>query len=459
MKFKTALLAFLAFMSAALWVPQAQAIPAFARQVGMACSACHQQHFPALNAFGRAFKEGGFTMIGSQEKIESEGTLSLPVVLNGALVGYMMNQKTNGSTVGDTSTTKSTNDGVTQIPQQVSLFLAGRVGEHIGFESEINVTGSGPGTQNNLPGNTGIIRLKVPFVYNLGGVNAGIVPFSTGLGVADSFEVLNTGAVAVHAFNQTGVSGATTGGMQVISAQQYIGTATPASGFALIASNDQFFANVAKWGASQGAGNYGSPTSNYLRAAWTTDVIPGFDSAIGVQFWRGNSVYDAGGDPTVIPGQGAYDTNATAIDAQMLGEVGGMPLTLVASYATAPASGQWGGANGNGNLFNQGNGNETIKSFNVGAELGVIPNKATLQLGLRRASSGNFVPGTSSGNASDNAVMIGATYALALNVRLELTFVKASGDMYNGAPTSMNDPNSNAVYGDRMTTLDLAFGF
>ena len=55
-------------LSVMLWAPKAQAIPAFARQTGMPCSGCHYQHFPVLNAFGRAFKEGGFTMIGSEEK-------------------------------------------------------------------------------------------------------------------------------------------------------------------------------------------------------------------------------------------------------------------------------------------------------------------------------------------------------------------------------------------------------
>jgi hypothetical protein len=102
-------------MSVALWAPQAQAISAFARQVGMPCSACHFQRFPVLNSFGRAFREGGFTMTGAQEKIEAED-LSIPAVLNGALVGNMSYTKTNGSTAGETPTTKTTNDGSTQIP-------------------------------------------------------------------------------------------------------------------------------------------------------------------------------------------------------------------------------------------------------------------------------------------------------------------------------------------------------
>lgn len=462
MQFKKIFLASSVLISAAIWAPQAQAIPAFARQVGMACTACHQQHFPALNSFGRQFKENGYTLIGAQEKIEEPKMLSLPVVLNGALVGYMQYQKTSGSTTAVlptplTPTSKSTNDGQTQIPQQVSLFLAGRVGEHAGFESEINLAGAGTETAGST--GVGLIRIKVPMVYEVGGVNSGIIPFSTqGLGVADSFEVLNTGAVAVHSFNQTGVAGATTGGMQVISAQQFIGTATPAYGMAFIASNDNFFANFAKWGVNQGSGAGGGPTSNYLRAAWTPG-IHGFDTAFGVQIWKGDSATDqavSGGTLTsagYVPG--VYDTDARAIDAQLLGEVGGIPLTVVASYATAPVSTTGGDL---GNYFNQGT--QTRKSFNVGAELGVIPNKATVQLGLRVAKAGVAVPGgAANSNASDNAIMLAATYALAYNMRLELTLVKASGDMYNGQPGSQTDPTTNTSLGDKMATVDLAFGF
>ncbi len=462
MRFKNTLLAISALVSAAIWAPQAQAIPAFARQVGMACSACHYQHFPVLNSFGRAFKENGYTMIGAQEKVEdtSPPGVSIPAVLNAALVGYVAYQKTNGpstpngnGTTTTNETTKNSNDGQLLNPQQVSLFLAGRAGEHTGFEAEINLTSASSGT---IPdGTIGLIRLKVPFVYDVGNVHAGIVPFSTGLGAADSFEVLNTGAVAVHAFNQSDMSS--------ISAQQYIGTASAANGVAFIASNDDFFANIAKWGASQGAGSSGAPSSNYFRGAWTTGLIPGFDSAIGFQVWNGTSAVDPSavtptGTPTaavVTPFiTGVVDTKATAIDAQMMGDVGGMPLLLVASYAKAPT----GVGNTNPNLFNQGEYDRS--SFNIGAELGVLPGKATVQLGFRNAKSGGYIDpmNLAGGNASDNAFLLGVTYNLALNIRLDLTYSKYSGDMYNTSNQQYAAANGGYM-GDQFTMLDLAFGF
>jgi hypothetical protein len=446
MQFKKSLWAGLALLSAALWAPQANAIPAFARQVGMACSACHYQHFPVLNSFGRAFKEGGYTMIGAQEKVEDTTApgVSIPAVLNAAFVGYVGYGKTNGPATTDFATTgtKSSNDGALGIPQQVSLFFAGRVGEHMGFESEVNIT---PGSGGTIPdATTGLIRFKVPFVYDVGNVKAGIVPFSTGLGPADSFEVLNTGAVAVHAFNQVD--------MAAVSAQQYIGTATAANGIAFIASNDNFFANFAKWGASQGAGSSGGPSSNYLRGAWTTGLIgliPGFDSAIGFQVWNGTSGLDSTGSATPVGVLGSpwVETKASAVDAQMMGDVGGLPLLVVASYAKAPAS-----TTINSNLFNSNQFDRS--SFNIGAELGVIPNVATLQLAMRQAKSG--VANASGSNSSDNAIMFGATYNLALNVRLELTYSKYSGDMYDAASAAAQGAG---YTGDQMTMLDLAFGF
>ncbi len=147
------------------------------------------------------------------------------------------------------------------------------------------------------------------------------------------------------------------------------------------------------------------------------------------------------------------ETKASAIDAQMMGDVGGMPLLLVASYANAPAS-----TSVNPNLFNSGG--QSRSSMNFGAELGVVPGVATLQLGLRHANSGINVSGVAgasdgSGNATDNAIMIGATYSIALNIRLEATFSKYSGDLYNTANTAAG----NAPNGNQFTMLDLAFGF
>jgi hypothetical protein len=448
MQFKKTLLATSALMAAAAWAPQAHAIPAFARQVGMPCSACHYQHFPTLNSFGRAFKAGGFTMVGSEQKIEGDG-LSIPAVLNLAFVTNLQYTKTNGPTTTATATTKTTNNGQFSMTQY-SLFMGGRVGEHIGFEGEVG-----------LSGGAALASVKMPFVYDVGNGKLGVVPFTTdGLGPQQSFEPLSDGATPVHLFNQEDLA--------AFGAQEYLmnaaaGGAIPANGAALYYYTDMGFVSFAKWqldsingngpGQAPGTAGGGSPTSNYLRAAWTGNVA-GFDSALGFQAASGTSSTSSGAFTDSLGNtKGTYKTRMTEVDGQMLGDAGGMPLTLIASYAQAPAS-DIGATNLNGGLNAYNNGTQTRKSFNIGAELGVIPNKATLQVGIRRADAGVNVPGTATGNATDNAISVGATYNIALNVRAEFTYSKYSGDMYNGIAQQ-----AAGYTGDQMTAINLWMGF
>lgn len=455
------LLSTLALLSVTLWTPLAQAIPAFARQTGMPCDACHYQHFPVLNSFGRAFKEGGFTMIGSQDTVKGDLGFSIPVVLNAAIEAYSGYVKTNGPSTA-TATTKNTNDGQFNAISSSSVFFGGRAGEHVGFEAELNI----------YPTPAGLLNYKLPIVFDAGSAKVGGVIYSTAVyGPSFGLEVMNTGANGVHLFNQFD--------MPVISAQQYLNTGLPAQGVDLIASNDMGFAVLGKWLPDQ-ASSSGSPSSNYLRLAATpANLIPSFDFGVGVQFWSGTSassgnapgtVGSGGGACPATPGAGAFignplggtqpdcgvfDTKASAIDAQLLGDVSGLPLTLIASYARAPSSGAPSGdLSGNGfqgNIFNPGT--ATRESFNMGAELSVTP-RVTLQAGLRRANSG-FAIGSIS-NATDNALLIGATYKISLNVRTDLTFSKYSGDMYSAASQAAQ---LGTYMGDSMTTLYLIAAF
>ena len=476
MQFKKTLLATSALMSAMAWAPQAHAIPAFARQVGMPCSACHYQHFPTLNAFGRSFKASGFTMVGSEEKIEGDG-LSIPAVLNLAFITNIQYTKTNGVTAPagavaaipgnagtaaftpNTALTKDTNNGQFSMTQY-SLFMGGRVADNIGFEGEVG-----------LSGGAALASVKLPFSYDVGPGKLGIVPFTTdGLGPQQGFEPLSDGATPVHLFNQQD--------MAAIGAEEYImggsnGGAIPANGAALYYYTDQGFVNFTKWqvdsingngpGQAPGAAGGGSPTSNYLRAAWTPGNVAGFDTAIGFQAASGTSSTTSSAytsNYTLANGfaatSGTYKTRMTEVDGQMLGDAGGMPLTLIASFATAPASAP-GATNLNGGMNVYNNGTATRKSLNFGAELGVIPNKATLQLGLRRADSGVALAGST--NATDNAVMLGATYSLALNVRAEFTYSMYSGGMYGAAAQAAQAAAGTSYVGNRMTAINLWMGF
>jgi hypothetical protein len=471
MSFKKTLL-FVMPMMFLFWTPQAEAIPAFARQTHSECSTCHFQHYPVLNKFGRDFKSQGYVMLGQNtDTVEGENNLSIPATLNAALVGALTYQKTNGTNsvpISGTTPSNTSNDGLLSIPQSIHLYLGGRISHNIGFIAESCLEAA------CTPGSGPLAGIKIPFLYNVGDAMIGAVPFSYGqggAGVAYGFELLNTGAVAIHAFNQQD--------MASISAQQYVavispmnsggpnpsaGQNIPASGISFVASHEFGFVNFTKWHTSHFAnGANGNPTSNYFRVAATPpDLINKWDIGFGAQAWYGSSAITTLTAPPAL-------TDAVAFDAQFLGNFGKFPLMIITSYAKARGSDPLDPVQ---NIFNDQSGNvgssQDRSSFNIGAELGIIPGNSTdkvadkvaLQLGVRFANSGvnetapspapgvpgALIPGT---NATDNALMVGATYELAQNVKFTLTLSQYSGTYY----TDSSYAKSTGGTGDQQTWI------
>ncbi len=102
--------------------------PTYARQTGLACSACHT-HFPELTATGRAFKLNGyvFRRTESLEGKNPEGQQSL--LLNLVAPVSLMFQ------TSYTSTKKAlpgTQNGTVLFPDQLSLFTGGEITPHVG---------------------------------------------------------------------------------------------------------------------------------------------------------------------------------------------------------------------------------------------------------------------------------------------------------------------------------------
>jgi len=111
--------------------PAARAVPSFARQTGLQCAACHQSgNFPELTSFGRQFKLGGYTMATIKD-IESGK-------VNGADSGLSLIHIPLFSAMLQASATHTNKDqsGVqnnsVNFPQQLSLFMAGRITPQIG---------------------------------------------------------------------------------------------------------------------------------------------------------------------------------------------------------------------------------------------------------------------------------------------------------------------------------------
>ena len=96
----------------------AHAVPAFAAQTGQPCQMCHIGGFgPQLTAFGREFKLKGYT--------QRSGNINVPLSIM-AVASYIHTQADNPSPPPHFGA----NDNVAL--DQVSLFLAGGVGDHFG---------------------------------------------------------------------------------------------------------------------------------------------------------------------------------------------------------------------------------------------------------------------------------------------------------------------------------------
>ena len=428
---KKVVLSMAGVMAAAAFAPQASALPLFARQTGMACNACHFQHFPMLNSFGRSFKASGFTLMGAQGKVEGED-LSIPNTLNMAVLTTAGYAKTNRNNPAPGLGANQNGNGffVPGTNGEFSLFIGGRVSDFAGALAEVGLLQTG-GT------GAGLASAKIPMLWSVGGgTRVGAVLFTTdGQGASYGFEELNTGANAVH--TMLFVAGDTNGSIAgVLSAQQYIGTATAATGLAVVANNDMGFINLTKFHTvgpadlRSGAGGTGTSKaisaklgSTYLRVAGTFDMA-GWDTGVGIQSWSGKSTTGA---------LALNSTKATAIDGQMQGSIAGMPVGFYASYARAPSDAT------NVNLFNTGA--FTRSALNISTEWGVIPEKATLGAAIRRGKSGVNVGGI---NGTDNAWLINATYKLAQNMVVQLDYDSQSGDVWNG------------VTGNKQTVLSLS---
>jgi len=390
---KKIVLSIAAVMAAAAFAPEASAFPVFARQTGMACSACHFQHFPLLNGFGRAFKAAGFTMMGAQGKVEGEH-LSIPNTLNMAVLAT-------GGVEKDTG--RASNTFVPGTGGELQLFFGGKVTEFAGFLSEFGTA----------PAGAAAAKLTImPEVAD--GVRAGLSVYSSGQGAAYVMEYLNTGATSIHRL--MGKAGPARQHINATSARQYVAPEAGGTGLSVNVAATNFMFAIAKEtnvgpGVAGGTRGVGLPY-NYVRAVGLFDLA-GWDAGVGIQNFSGTGV-NAVGVAGVLSSQ-----KATIIDGQLQGEMAGMPVGVYASYGTAAGSVVGGIAN-NYNL----NPNKK-NSFNIAAEFGVLPGVATLQVALRSAKTGAAI------NDADNAFMVGATYELAQNMGVSLHYTTQSGSAWN----------------------------
>jgi hypothetical protein len=106
----------------------ALAVPSFARQTGFPCSQCHTLSFgPVLTAYGREFKLNGYTF----------GTGEQPLPLAAMLQGGF--SRSEAAQPASPAPHFASNDNLSI--DQVSLFLATRLGDHVGMFAQATYSG------------------------------------------------------------------------------------------------------------------------------------------------------------------------------------------------------------------------------------------------------------------------------------------------------------------------------
>jgi hypothetical protein len=322
--------------------------------------------------------------------------------------------------------------GVPSTGGELSLFIGGRVSEFAGFLAEAGLGGGGANdvTSNGTAPAAGSVigtsagggvvgAAKLALLFPVGEARLGTVIYSSNdQGAAYSFELMNTGAAGTH--KMMGNKGPSDQHIKAAYAAQYLGTATAATGINVVANNDIGFINI---GAYEMAGNAAVGGANnlnltYMRAVYFTDVA-GWDAGFGIQNFGGKSTVT-----NVAP-------KATVIDAQLQGDWKDLPVGIYASYGTAPVS-----TGTETNPFGAPVGGQAKTSFNLAAEVGVIPHIVALQAAIRMGKNGldagTVATGTATGTSqTDNALMFGVHYELAQNIGLSWHHTIQSGTAYN----------------------------
>jgi hypothetical protein len=421
-------------LAAAAFAPEASAIPAFARQTSQACSACHFQHFPVLNPVGQEFKAGGFTQMSAKGKIKGED-ISIPDNLNAAILFKGRYQKTSGSDGNVAAGTgvpaaavgtpvvsgTTTNGGQWQVPDELSLFFGGRVGEgekvKMGFMFEGNTMAAGL-----------VAGLRIPVVIDTGAFAKFLaIPYATdSLGAGYGYELSSTGAVR-------GVRWAEH--RKEVSAAQYVGLGnTAATGVALVAQTSFGYINFSRYSPNftMSGGTGVQMSSNWIRVA-ATPTVGDWAMHIGLASLSGSN-YPGGALTT-----NKFDTKGTIVDFQAQGQLGGNDTSLYAQYASAPA--------GNTTTANYYNGStaEAKTATTVGIDYSVIPHALHVGGAIRKAKNGKATLN------ADDAMTLTVVYDLFQNVALHLNHSIYSGSSYNAG--GANDTTVTPNMGKSLTTF------
>src|SRR6266576_1729847 len=103
--------------------------PTYARQTGLACSACHT-HYPELTATGRAFKLNGYVYRRGSDSLQGRASGGEQNLLLGLVTPLSFMLQT--SFTATQKAQPGTQNGTVFFPDQLSIFTGGEVTTHVG---------------------------------------------------------------------------------------------------------------------------------------------------------------------------------------------------------------------------------------------------------------------------------------------------------------------------------------
>lgn len=126
-------------MLVCVFAPDAQAVPSFARQTGMSCTACHTV-WPELTPFGRSFKLGGFTFSTASKSQPYQPPISAMLQASATFLqdnkGVLTDRVVPFDNPDDSTTDRY------NLSQQASLFYGGRIVDHFGALAQVTYDGT-----------------------------------------------------------------------------------------------------------------------------------------------------------------------------------------------------------------------------------------------------------------------------------------------------------------------------
>lgn len=363
------------FMLCGVFVSNVLALPAFARQMGISCSACHSQNgYPALNRFGREFKARGYTMVGKQGTIsdsQKDKFMSLTDTLNMSLMANMGYSKSSSS------------PATINIPNEASVFVGGRIANDVGTFTEM-----GYDAQTS---SFSLANMRLPFIFNVSDYILGVVPYLTDAdGPSSITNMLNAGSVVTSLG-------------ELFASQEYVQNGeVPAEGLSFYIYNDLWNGAYSAWIPINGTAKQ-AEFAHFASLAFTPEIAK-WDVDFGAEIWWGTSQIQDSNNPALLVRQ---DTASYAFKFQARGLIAKVPLSIFADYAHAKSA---------SNSLYQVN-TKDKDAATISAEIALIPRVLMFSTGYRNANNGKL------SNSSDNASLLGLRYFYRENVQFRFAYM------------------------------------